>query len=50
MDLLAASGVGSVGIRALQWVQKARRRHRIRSTYIVQSTFGSWADDVWAPE
>jgi hypothetical protein len=48
MDLLAVSGVGSVGIRALQWVQKARHHRRMRSTYIVQNSFGSWADDVWA--
>ena len=37
LDLLAASGLGSVGLRALHWAQKLRHRRRIRSTYIVQA-------------
>jgi hypothetical protein len=48
LDLLAASGLGSVGLRALHWAQKLRHRRRIRpTTYIVQPTFGPWANDVW---
>lgn len=51
LDVLAASGLGGLGLKALHWGQKARHalRQRPRNpyTYVVQPSFGSWADEVW---
>ncbi len=48
LDLLAGSGLGSVGLRALHGALRARYRQRLRSQLKVESEFDTWADDLWA--
>ena len=45
-DLLGRSGLGWLGIKAIQGVRKKYRRHG-RVTYETVDAFSTWADDVW---
>jgi hypothetical protein len=48
LDALAVSGLGSLGLRALHLVLRARSYQRLDSTFIVEPAFDAWADDIWA--
>lgn len=49
LDLLAVTGIGSIGIRMLQQAIRVRHRRR-RSDYqaTVVPEFGEWADSLWS--
>jgi hypothetical protein len=48
MDAAAFSGLGSAGIRILQaWKSRATVLGRPVATVGLESSFGSWADEVW---
>ncbi len=46
-DVLAVTGLGSIGLRALHWALRARSRRRFRAEAERVPSFGAWADDVW---
>ncbi len=47
LDVLAASGLGSIGLRALHAALRLRSRRRFRARTEVVPSFGGWADEVW---
>jgi hypothetical protein len=48
LDALAASGLGTIGVHAYQWLKTRRaRRETDRVEFSEETAFGPWADEVW---
>ena len=47
LDVLAASGLGWVGLHGLHLGLRLRAPHRARACAVVEPRFGPWADELW---
>jgi hypothetical protein len=48
LDLLAYSGLGAVGLRALHLALRLRSGRRSHAVAITEPRFGEWADELWS--